>query len=505
MVLPIDREGRPVTAGSPDRPSWWRKRWQGLVVRCSALALCVAAVSTGGAWDLPPAAATPPHVVFVFADQWRADACGFAGDPNVKTPHLDRLASRSIRFTQAVSSCPVCSPYRASLLTGRRPLSHGVFVNDVPLAAHEVSIAEVFAAQGYTTAYIGKWHVDGHGRSAYIPPERRQGFEYFQVLECTHDYNHSPYYAGDDPTRRIWEGYDALAQTEDAIRYLRQAAAGPQPFLLMLSWGPPHNPYDTAPESFRAMYRAEAIQVRPNVPPAHAAQARQDLAGYYAHCSALDACLGRLWQTLCDLQIEDETLLVFTSDHGDLLYSHGQVRKQQPWDEAIRVPLVVHYPRLFGDKGKSLDAVISTEDLLPTLAGLAGLPVPPSVDGLDFSRYMQGAADPSDGAALLTCVTPFGEWRRDRGGREYRGLRTRQYTYVRSLDGPWLLFDNQADPYQLTNLMDRPASRGTRAELDALLQRKLAASGDQFLPGAAYLERWGYQVDAATGTVPYTN
>jgi arylsulfatase A-like enzyme len=117
---------------------------------------------------------------------------------------------------------------------------------------------------------------------------------------------------------------------------------------------------------------------------------------------------------------------------------------------------------------------------------------------------MQGAADPSDGAALLTCVTPFGEWTRSRGGREYRGLRTRQYTYVRSLDGPWLLFDNQTDPYQLTNLVDRPECSQTRAELDALLQRKLEANGDQFLPGSQYVARWGYTVDA-TGTVPYAN
>ena len=266
---------------------------------------------------MEPLVAQRPNIVFVFADQWRADAVGYAADPNVKTSHLDQLARQSVNFVNAVAGCPVCCPYRASLLTGRRPLSHGVFLNDVPLPEKEVSMAEILGAQGYATAYIGKWHLDGHGRSSYIPPERRQGFEYFKALECTHDYNHSPYYAGDDPTRRTWDGYDATAQTEDAIGYLQQAAAGSKPFLLVLSWGPPHNPYETAPEAFQALYRPETIQLRPNVPPSHVEQARQDLAGYYAHCSALDACLGRLWQTLSELQIEEHTLFVFTSDHGD--------------------------------------------------------------------------------------------------------------------------------------------------------------------------------------------
>ena len=293
-----------------------------------------------------------------------------------------------------------------------------------------------------------------------------------------------------------------MAQTEDAIRYMQQAVAGSKPFLLVLSWGPPHNPYETAPKAFQALYRPTGIQLRPNVPPSHVEQARQDLAGYYAHCSALNECLGRLQRTLGELRIEENTLVVFTSDHGDMLHSHGQVRKQRPWDESIRVPLLIRYPRVLGDNGKTLDAVINTEDLLPTLLGLAGVAVPACVEGLDFSRYMRGETDPSDGAALLTCVAPFGEWQRGQGGREYRGLRTRRYTYVRSLDGPWLLLDNQEDPYQLTNLVDRPECSPTRAELDALLQRKLDATGDQFLPGSQYIERWGYTVDA-TGTVPY--
>src|SRR5690348_1026878 len=125
-----------------------------------------------------PAADAPrrPNVLIVLADQWRAQAFGFAGDPNVKTPNLDRLAEESVRFINAVSGLPVCSPTRASLLTGQRPLTHGVFLNDVPLNPEATSIAKVLKSAGYDTACIGKWHVNGSGRSNFIPRERRQGF-----------------------------------------------------------------------------------------------------------------------------------------------------------------------------------------------------------------------------------------------------------------------------------------------------------------------------------------
>ena len=143
-----------------------------------------------------------PNIVFVLTDQWRAQAFGYAGDPNVRTPNIDALAARSVNCVNAVSVCPVCTPHRASLLTGRFPTTTGMFFNDIYLPGEELCMAEMFAEAGYDTAYIGKWHLDGHGRHSYIPPERRQGFDYWKVLECTHDYNQSYYYAGDDPTRR---------------------------------------------------------------------------------------------------------------------------------------------------------------------------------------------------------------------------------------------------------------------------------------------------------------
>ncbi|MEZ4863132.1 MAG: sulfatase [Caldilineaceae bacterium] len=443
-----------------------------------------------------------PNVVFVFADQWRYQATGFGGDPNVQTPNLDALAQRSLHFTNAISGCPVCCPARASLLTGQYPDRHGVFVNDVPLSTAATSLAQAFNAAGYHTAYIGKWHVDGHGRSAYIPPERRQGFAHWQVLECTHNYNESYYYEGDDSTRRTWEGYDAIAQTRSAQRYLRDHADS-DPFLLVLSWGPPHNPYATAPQPYRDRYDPAQLVLRPNVPAEYAAIAREQLAGYYAHCTALDDLIGDLYQTLAESELLANTIFVFWSDHGDMLWSQGQERKQRPWEESIHVPLLIHAPQLFGLDGRTVDAPINTPDLMPTLLGLCNLPLPATVQGHNYAPFLRGEAAAPAEAVLLSSYHAFGEYNRPhRDGREYRGIRTRTHTYVRDLNGPWLLYDNVADPDQQQNLVNRAETAMQQAQLERQLDELLTQYDDEFLPGLEYTQRWGYELDE-TGTVPY--
>jgi arylsulfatase A-like enzyme len=473
-------------------------RRQFLQTASSAAAAVALKPRPGDAGETP---ARRPNVVFLLADQWRAQATGYAGDPNLQTPHLDHLARQSVNFTNAVSACPVCSPYRGSLMTGQYPLTHGVFLNDVCLSSDAVSLAEAFKTAGYHTGYIGKWHLDGHGRSSYIPPERRQGFQYWRANECTHNYNKSLYYA-DDPEKLFWKGYDAIDQTEDARRYLREHRD--EPFALVLSWGPPHNPYETAPEAFQRRFRPEDIQLRPNVPDEAAEAARRDLAGYYAHCAALDVCVGRIVEELNDLRLADDTILVFTSDHGDMIGSQGNQRKQRPWDESIRVPFLLRYPRLLGAGAKELTLPINTPDIMPTLLGLCGIDAPQTAEGTDRTALVTGTIADGDEPALITCPSPFGEWTREKGGREYRGLRTRRYTYVRTLDGPWLLYDNQTDPYQMNNLVGQSEHAALQADLEAMLAARLEQTTDQFLPGEQYVARWGYQTDA-NGTVPYRN
>lgn len=439
-----------------------------------------------------------PNIVFVFADQWRGQAAGYAGDPNLqgKTPNLDQLSGESINLTNAVSTTPVCTPYRASLLTGQYPLTHGLFLNDAPLNPEAVTMGKIYKAAGYDTGYVGKWHVDGNGRSAYIPKARRQGFEYWKVLECTHNYNKSAYYEGDDRTKKFWPGYDAIEQTKDVQQYIKDHAGKDKPFLMVLSWGGPHNPYQTAPEKYKKMFNAGKLKLRDNA--LDQRKVRNDLAGYYAHIAAFDDCMGRLMKTLDETGIRDHTILVFTSDHGDMLGSQGEKRKQKPYDESVSVPFLVRYPQRLGSRGKKMDMPIGTLDILPTLLGMCGLSIPGSIEGDDYSRVLSGEREPENDAAMIECQSPFGEWK---NGREYRGIRTRRYTYVRDLNGPWLLFDNRKDPFQQTNLVDHPEAGGLLKELDSKLDAKLAAKNDAFRPGKEYIAKWGYKT--RNGTMPY--
>ena len=448
-------------------------------------------------------AAKQPNILVLLTDQWRFDAFGHAGNKDVKTPNIDRLEKESINFTHALSGVPVCCPMRASLLTGQRPLTHGVFMNDVSLNPNANSIAKVLNSAGYNTGYIGKWHIDGRGRSSFIPRERRQGFEYWKVLECTHNYNNSFYYA-DGPEMLKWDGYDAIAQTRDAQQYIKAQAKNKKPFSLFIGFGPPHAPYHSAPEKYRAMYDPKKIRLRPNIPHYFREIARRDLAGYYAHCTALDDCVKDLWGTLRESGQEENTIIIFTSDHGDLIGSHGAYKKQQPYDESIRIPMLIHYPAKFGREGRRLKALINTEDIMPTLLGLSDVAIPKTVEGSDFSEFIEGGKNPNDGVALISCPAPFGQWARRWGGREFRGIRTVNHTYVEDLRGPWLMFDNEKDPFQLNNLLTNLGNEKLAEDLRKILRRKLKETNDEFLPGQSYVEKWGYPLDK-TVTVPYKN
>ncbi len=429
-----------------------------------------------------------PNVVFVLADQWRASAFGHAGDPNVKTPHLDALAAQSTRFTNAVSVCPVCTPFRAALLTGRYPTSTGMFLNDLYLPDAELCMGEIFKAAGYDTAYIGKWHLDGHGRSSFIPPERRQGFDYWKAAECDHNYNHSHYYAGSSPEKQYWPGYDAFAQTADAQQYLRGRTPSDKPFLLVVAFGPPHFPHDTAPPEYQSLYQPDKLSLAGNVPSASSAAARKELVGYYAHCTALDKCVGDLLTTLKETGLDEHTLVVFTADHGEMMGAHdvSPRMKQWPYDEAVNVPFLLHDPQA---APRVVSTPLNTPDILPTLLGLADVAVPRSVEGEDLSAVVRGGGNGPDRAALMMSVSPFIPHL-----VEYRGIRTNRHTYVRNLAGPWLLFDNQTDPLQLHNLTDDPDSAGLRQILDARLNTALKQAGDTFRPRQYYLDKWGYTV-----------
>jgi arylsulfatase A-like enzyme len=447
-----------------------------------------------------------PNVVYILTDEWRAQATGYAGDTNAQTPALDRLAGQSVNFVNACSNHPVCAPYRCSLITGQLPLTHGVFLNDEELKPKGTTLGQVFATAGYRTGWIGKWHMYGspqgkyERRTAYIPPDHRFGFQYWKANECTHDYNHSIYYEGENPAPKYWPGYDAIAQTADACAFIEQQAKTRDPFMLVLSMGPPHFPLNTAPERYQALYRDREIKLRPNVPPEARTKASSDLRGYYSHIKAVDDCIAQLMATLEKAGIADNTIVVFTADHGDMIGSQGlpSTTKHVAWDESIRVPFLLRYPKKLGTKGRRIETVLGSPDIMPTLLSLAGLKTPDGVQGTDYSKVAAGSRAPKDSTALLQFPAAYGALRKA-GWSEYRGLRTRQYTFVRTLKGPALLYDNHADPYQMNNLVHRSESQKLLASLDQSLNARLKAVNDDFLPGQEYIRRFGYEHNREIG------
>ncbi len=438
---------------------------------------------------------TKPNLLFVFADQWRAQATGYAGDVNAPTPHLDALQRESIDCCNAVSGYPVCTPYRASLITGQYPHQHGCYSNNVPLDAEAVSIGKCFRDTGYRTGYIGKWHIDGYDKvpgfsnTDWIPPDRRQGFDYWRGCEGGLDYWKMVYY-DDEGQRCHWPGYAPFSQTDDAIGFLERHED--DPFCLFLSWTPPHSPFETAPAEYQQRIDPEQIVLPPNVPDHHRLNARRCIAGYYAHIAALDDCIGRLTAALERLGLADDTILVFTSDHGELCGSKGHWDKARPYDEAIRVPFLLRWPAGLGREARELQMPIDGPDLMPTLLSLCGLEVPETCSGRDWSPQIRGdEPDDLDHAALLQKVAQ--KWSSQEFGlQDWRGIRTARYTYAIDRDGPWLLYDNHLDPWQERNLVESRPHAELRKRMHALLEARMAELGDDFLTRHDMDERWGY-------------
>lgn len=435
-----------------------------------------------------------PNIVFVFGDQHRWCSTGFGGSRQVRTPYMDRMAREGVAFDLAVANVPVCTPWRAAFLTGQYPLTTGMFMNDVRLPVDRPTLGTVLRAAGYRTAYIGKWHLDGPSRGGFTPPgPRRQGFDFWAVGNCTHDYMHSVYYRDTDAPL-YWDGYDAEAQTSLAIEYI-QSEKRDSPFALVLSWGPPHNPYEAVPARYRDLYPAGEIEVRPNCSDPN----RDDLAGYYAHITALDDQLARLGKALDEQGLMENTVFVYTSDHGDMLGSQGRQRKQHPWDESIRVPFVMRCPdQAYG--GLRIDTPFNVVDIMPTLLGLSGIPAPDTCEGRDHAPAVRGEDFTGNEAAYIMSIVPFSEYR----GQPWRGIRTDGHTYVRNLDGPWLLYDNREDPCQMSNLAGREEHAALQRRLDEQLEKEMVRRGDALLPAEHYLERFGYEVNEV-GAIPHDN
>jgi arylsulfatase A-like enzyme len=402
---------------------------------------------------------TRPNVVFVLVDQMRAAALGCMGNDQVRTPTMDALAEDGLRCTSTYASNPVCSPARASILTGRYPHTNRHITNDLHLPTSETTLADAFGEAGYDTGYIGKLHLDGEGLPGYVPPgPRRQGFEYWAGFNKGHRHLHGhPEFDDDGAFRGRAGDYQPAYQTDLAIDFVEQDRA--DPFFCFLSWGPPHPPF-AAPDEYSERYDPDALDLRPNVPDELAAEVRPILAEYYAMITSLDDQLERLLDTLAAEGIADETIVVFTSDHGEMLGSHGLWGKGVPYEESIHVPLLMRYPDCIHG-GDELRAPVSHVDYFPTLAGRCDVSIPDPVQGRDLTPVIDGDADPPEAVYIEGELTSDESW---------RALRTDRFMLAidEDLTTRHLYDMGGGDPYQESNLAGE-----SRRQLEETLRERL--------------------------------
>lgn len=411
------------------------------------------------------AAARRPNVLYVFSDMQRATSMGVYGDPNVRTPALDAFARQGARFDAAMSNTPVCCPHRACLQTGLYGHHHGVVSNGVRFTRRARGLAEQFRDAGYTTGYAGKWHIpDGYGTEDGDP----LGFAAFYELRGKQGEAH-PHHVRIDGK----EVYAPTHLADRAIRFIEEKSRETAPWVFFLSWLPPHGPY-VAPPECRSHYEGR-LRLPPNVPQGGPEEfARQALPDYYGMVESLDHEFKRILDALDRSGAAQDTIVCYSSDHGDMLGSHGYRAKRWPHEESARVPFLIRYPRAIRP-GQVISAPFSTVDVYPTLAGLAGVKPHAGIDGMDYSPLLTGKASraPRD-YAFLQMMYAYVGW------PGWRAIRTEEYTYARTGKGPWLLFHTAKDPFQMKNLVDDPGSRALVAEMDRRLAALMKETGDSW-------------------------
>ncbi len=473
-----------------------------------------------------------PNLLYVFPDQFRREAMGFwqtdkykgvlrtRTDP-VVTPTLDKLAQESVVFTQAVSTCPVCSPHRGMLMSGMYPWQNGIVNNchetrtdglrhDIPC------FTDVLAEAGYDTAYVGKTHWErndplfddqgnyvgatpppgGHRMNhydTYIPPGKsRHGNDYW--FQCVKDVHKDPRVYSNDPSRidgkRDGEQhrpkiYSPRLEADVLIDYLKNAQGQrdpDKPFCAIWAPNPPHNPYDSEKDCDEVAYREhyqgkEGLLNRPNVADHETtSKAEKRAPFYFANVTGVDKQLARVLQALEESGEADNTIVVFTSDHGEMMGSQGKFGKLVLYEESFCVPFLIRFPGHI--RHRLEDLMISTVDIMPTLLGMMGLGdrIPGSVEGKDFSREVVSGDWSTQAKPPSALFLGY--------NNKFKGIRTDRYSFQIDLDGTQLVLDNEKDPYQMNplTLADIPP-----ADADVLvgeLGRWLRESNDPW-----YLER----------------
>lgn len=464
-------------------------------------------------------AADRPNIVYVFPDQLRNHALEFWNDDDfskyvrfkadpVHTPVLARFARESVVLSSAHSNCPLSSPHRGMMLTGMYPDGSGVPLNCNAtrpisnLRQDAVAISDVFSAQGYDCAYIGKLHVDYPTRNnpqqpgtyvsdrnpewdAYTPKERRHGFNFWYSYG-TFDEHKRPHYWDTEGNRHEIREWSPKHEADVAIDYLKNKRDKSKPFFMVVSMNPPHSPYyslDDVEEQDYNLYKdipLNELLIRPNVK-ASLAKKQKSAPYYFASVTGVDREFGRILEALKEQGLDENTIVVFTSDHGETMASHLEDPKNSPYAESFNVPFLIRYPGRL--KPHVNPVLLSTPDIMPTLLSLSGLQshIPASVQGNDLAvSLVKGKPVKDSPKGVLYIRNVDGE--KDAAGkvRSYfpvaRGLKTDRYTLAitltRSLEiKEVLLFDDVKDPYQLNNIADKKLIRKLAGQLEPLLKK----------------------------------
>ncbi len=441
-------------------------------------------LATAAGQAVAGAAPKRPNILFLMPDQHRAQSVGCLGNPEVQTPNLDRLAEEGVLLRNTFANTPVCCPARANLLTGQYTHRNGMVANDLRLRESSVSIAKVLSGAGYRTGFVGKWHLDGGARlPGYVPPgPRRQGFQFWAANECSHDHFNNTCFRDNDRPIPLGK-FEAEGWADLGVEFLRGVKSDQRPFYLTIQWGPPHDPYKAPPEYSRR-YPPDKLTMRGNWQAKPGVPGPREIAEYYGMITALDDQVGRLMRVLDELGLREDTIVLYSSDHGDMLGSQGQRLKRKPWEESIRVPGILRWPGRVKAR-QSSDLIFTHVDFAPTFLGLAGVPVPNQMQGADLSRAILEGGQGPDSAFFQI----FGPYNGDGTEDAWRGVRTRRHMYARYRSRPWVLYDIQRDPDQLNNLAGKPEAAALQKEMEKRLATWMQKTGD------SWQFNWTYPVE----------
>jgi arylsulfatase A-like enzyme len=442
-----------------------------------------------------------PNIVFLFSDQQRWDTLGCYGQPLNTTPNLDKMAAEGVRFENAFTPQPVCGPARAVLQTGRYASQAGVYTNGIALRPDRKYLADRMTDAGYETAYIGKWHLGSNGsearvrvwpngekfnnRTGPIPPELRAGYRDFwlaaDALEWTsHSYDGHMFDAGGNKREFPAGRFRADAQTDWVLEYLRDRKKG-RPFFLFVSWLEPHHQNDNnvyeGPHGSKEKYKDFVV---PEDLKGRQGDWKENYPDYLGCINNLDANVGRIRQELEKLGYADDTLIIYTSDHGSHFRTRNREYKRSCHEACIRVPLIVHGPGFTG--GRVVKELTSLIDLPPTIVEAAEAKVPDEMEG----RPLQGL---TTGRAKDWPQEVFIQISEDSCSR---AIRTAKWTYsVRAPEGRAnlgtadsdvyvedFLYDLENDYNQRTNLVADKRYVTVRKELETLLKKYMTRIGE---------------------------